>query len=707
MKRMKRIVSVLLAMVMVLGMSVTVFAAEGDKTITIKSSPTVDVTAEGKVFTAYKILDAQTTGAGESVVYTVPDEMKPFYNERYFNDVENPDQNVSNYAYQVAQKIREESDLYDFAEAALGYANGTRNADGSKLEPAVSPRVKGISGNVSNDVYVISGLEVGYYVIEDRTTGQAASQVMLDTTITNLDITVKADMPPIGKSINGEKDTDPGTSSAVDANNASVGDVVPYTLMSKVPAMAGYKFYRFVMSDKLSEGLTLNVKTSGTGQDATPDLNGSFTVKIGNLKKTEIGEGENKKVEYEYDSDGNFVFESDVLSLTGVAKEAASSAKDPAYYVNKTDNADGTTSVEIVFVNFLGLAPAHVGEDIVVEYSATLNEKAVIGAAGNLNTASLDYSNDPSEEGDGTPEGPNPYEFETDDPRGETGDVTVKTFVTALALEKVNSAGQTLAGAQFTIEGERLNKVFVNGMNFVEDENGAYWGYNGTYTTQGPEKYEGELKDLLALDENARPTNYDESVERLNDILARYTKDNGAYVKYAKKVVEPGETDEWVTSSEVGEEGSTTHITETLEVDANGELVFRGLAAGTYTITEIKAPNGYNMLTAPIGVVISCEYVKGADGLPSAKWTAKYAQMVQEGGEYVLPIETDTNNPYKPIDFDGVQGMFVELKIENSTGALLPSTGGIGTTIFYVAGSILVLAAVVLLVTKKRMSREK
>ena len=45
-------------------------------------------------------------------------------------------------------------------------------------------------------------------------------------------------------------------------------------------------------------------------------------------------------------------------------------------------------------------------------------------------------------------------------------------------------------------------------------------------------------------------------------------------------------------------------------------------------------------------------------------------------------------------------------EIENNSGTVLPSTGGIGTTIFYVVGSILVVAAGVLLITKKRMSRE-
>ena len=47
------------------------------------------------------------------------------------------------------------------------------------------------------------------------------------------------------------------------------------------------------------------------------------------------------------------------------------------------------------------------------------------------------------------------------------------------------------------------------------------------------------------------------------------------------------------------------------------------------------------------------------------------------------------------------------VKVENKTGAELPSTGGIGTTIFYVVGGLLVVAAGVLLVTRKRMSKSE
>ena len=739
MKRMKKIVSIMLAMVMVLGLGITAFAAENDKSITIKSSPTVKVD-DGRTFTAYKILDATATGTGENVVYTVPSEMIPFYNNRYFKNTPNADQTVDNYAYQVAEKIRAEEDLYAFAEAALGYANGTLDADGKELNPPVAARVEGKAGAVSGSDYVISGLNVGYYVIEDSATGNAASQVMLGTTIDNLEITVKADVPTIDKSINGDKDTDPDTGSLVDQNNAAVGDKVPYTLTSKVPAMAGYKFYRFVISDTLSKGLTLNVKDED-GNDID-DLNKCFTVKIG------------------------------TTTLSGISKDDVKDYKgaDARYYVNKTDNPDGTTSIEIVFVNFIALKPQQ-GQDIVVEYSATLNKDAVIGTEGNPNTVKLEYSNDPSHEGEGDPENPNPYEFTTDDPHGTTEDKTVKTFVTALELVKVNDAGQTLAGAEFKIEGERLNEIFVSGMEFVVDnEHGTYWGYNGTYTTKNPQDYKDELDKLEALGENERPTNYDASVQRLNDILARYTKDaQDNYVKYSKKVIGPTYVEDadgsywkyedtyttkdpqdyqdelnklealaenerpkdyvasvqglkeilakYTTNTEGGyqkykitnEDGwktvDTTHISETLTVDANGELVFRGLAAGTYKITEIKAPNGYNLLPVPISVKISVKYNPGKDGTPIAEWEARYANMVKNpDGSITNPKDEDYTNI---ISFDEGKDMLAALEVVNKTGVLLPSTGGIGTTIFYVAGSILVLAAVVLLVTKKRMTKEK
>ena len=95
--------------------------------------------------------------------------------------------------------------------------------------------------------------------------------------------------------------------------------------------------------------------------------------------------------------------------------------------------------------------------------------------------------------------------------------------------------------------------------------------------------------------------------------------------------------------------------------DDQGKATFGGLADGTYYLVETEAPAGYNPLTEPFEVKV-------------------------EGNS------TDTTK------------LSVTAKVANKTGTTLPSTGGMGTTIFYVLGSALVLGAVVLLVTKKRMS---
>ena len=109
---------------------------------------------------------------------------------------------------------------------------------------------------------------------------------------------------------------------------------------------------------------------------------------------------------------------------------------------------------------------------------------------------------------------------------------------------------------------------------------------------------------------------------------------------------------EWVTDM---------NAATVVKTDKDGAASFNGLADGTYYLVETKAPAGYNLLEKPVTVE-----VKG-----SSTEIAKLS---------------------------------VTAEVENKTGTTLPSTGGMGTTIFYVLGSALVLGAVVLLVTKKRMS---
>lgn len=119
-------------------------------------------------------------------------------------------------------------------------------------------------------------------------------------------------------------------------------------------------------------------------------------------------------------------------------------------------------------------------------------------------------------------------------------------------------------------------------------------------------------------------------------------------------------------------------------VSAEGYVIFTGLNAGTYTLTETKTPAGYNTI-APITFTISATQ-SGSSNV--------------EGGSITWSSDKDE------IKLDAANGVF-DTTIVNEAGTLLPSTGGMGTTLFYVLGGVLVVGAVVLLITKKRMGAEQ
>ncbi|MCI5499444.1 MAG: SpaH/EbpB family LPXTG-anchored major pilin [Clostridiales bacterium] len=107
----------------------------------------------------------------------------------------------------------------------------------------------------------------------------------------------------------------------------------------------------------------------------------------------------------------------------------------------------------------------------------------------------------------------------------------------------------------------------------------------------------------------------------------------------------------------------------TVKTDENGQAAFKGLKEGTYELVEVEAPDGYNKLSGPVTIEV-------------------------KGGDEALAL-TDKD--------DITAALTVTAKVANNNGSVIPSTGGIGTTIFYVVGAVLVVGAGVLLVTKKRM----
>lgn len=123
----------------------------------------------------------------------------------------------------------------------------------------------------------------------------------------------------------------------------------------------------------------------------------------------------------------------------------------------------------------------------------------------------------------------------------------------------------------------------------------------------------------------------------------------------------------WESYSTKDEENGTIDWPDgaTLTTDATGKIHVEGLDSDTYYLREIKAPDGYNKLKDDVKVVIT-----GA-------------------------TESETGGT--------LQYTTVVAKVNNQSGTELPSTGGMGTTMFYVIGGLLAAVAVVLLIAKKRM----
>lgn len=140
------------------------------------------------------------------------------------------------------------------------------------------------------------------------------------------------------------------------------------------------------------------------------------------------------------------------------------------------------------------------------------------------------------------------------------------------------------------------------------------------------------------------------------------TTDDGKNLINLVKITGAEETtDTYRKAMETETTGTITEVT----TPSTGKFTIQGLAAGTYYLTETQQPAGYNKLKDPITIKIDDEgniYVNGA-------------AEVNKG----------------------------DVKVLNNTGSILPNTGGMGTTLFYIFGAILVIGSGVVLITKKRM----
>ncbi|MGM9590618.1 MAG: isopeptide-forming domain-containing fimbrial protein [Faecousia sp.] len=295
---------------------------------------------------------------------------------------------------------------------------------------------------------------------------------------------------------------------------------------------------------------------------------------------------------------------------------------------------------------------------------------------------------------------------------------TLPAFLTDVTVTQI-----TIGGAEYKVNGEvpqfetvagHTNKAIVIPWA-TKDDNGKYISnYNNgaqiviTYTAKVTDqavvdgdgnKNEVILTAYTTPDDDTSPDPWGETWKD-DEIIKTYAAalkkvdENGSPLAGAKFAAN-GLT---VTGSKgnytvTAYDPNATELGTVMETDDNGHLVIKGLPSDvTLTVVETEAPAGYNKLKDPISLTPT---IIGE----TVTVTSKTVYYDEDGNV----VETETETSTTTITYNE-KLKTAAYKIENKKGTELPSTGGMGTTIFYVVGSILVLAAVVLLVTKKRMS---
>lgn len=213
----------------------------------------------------------------------------------------------------------------------------------------------------------------------------------------------------------------------------------------------------------------------------------------------------------------------------------------------------------------------------------------------------------------------------------------------------------------------------------LEYSNDSYWDGSGTPTTSKTP----EDKVIVFT--------YELDVTKQDSVINKKLKDAEFNLKNADGKYVTVDTDGHVTGWV-----DTEAEASVLKSDVNGLFKVIGLDDGTYTLTETKAPTGYNLLNAPVTLNLDATTANGQN------WDVFDATTALTN--LTLTVDAGAAQPAKTPGEGASFGQYgvVETTVLNTSGSSLPSTGGIGTTIFYVAGGVLVVGAGVLLITKKR-----
>lgn len=470
MKKLKKVFSLLFALVMALAMNVTVFASGDGGEGTVDPNPpatsttytiTIENNKEGHTYKAYQIFSGDLSGSVLSNVQWGEDDV----NGSALLAALKKDTEIGN-------EFADCTSAADVAKKLATFDNNSAKLD--QFAAIVGQNIIEDSGknfSYNQGLYTVSGLSAGYYFVKDdeAVTGNDASTKFILKLVKDTTVAPKSDVPTVEKKVQENSDkyeADGGYGNGYnDVADWNIGDHVPFKLIGTLPkadVYDDYDTYKYVFHDTLSTGLTLDENSIKVYYATTKNAVGDNRTEIASTNYT--------------------------VTVPGIEES------------NKC-------SFEIGFDNLKSVAGVSAPGFIIVEYTATLNQNAEIGLDGNPNEVYLEFSNNPNAGGEGD--------------TGTTPSDKVVVFTYELDVTKVDGAntGTTLPGAEFKLRDNRGKWVKVDedgkvtgwaddekdGTVLTSDSNGLFKVIgldDGTYylkETKAPNQY-NELKDEIKLE---------------------------------------------------------------------------------------------------------------------------------------------------------------------------------------------------------------
>lgn len=562
---MKKILSLMLAFVLVLSMSVTAFAADGQGSITITNATI------GQSYSVYKLFDAtynaNAEGKADAVSYSI-DDSNQFFAVLFGADGTTPN-NYFNYDA-VTGTVTKKSTVND--TELIAYVTDIVNADGANYTPDAGP----ITATTTEVEF--NNLDYGYYIIKSTLGGT----VTINSNTPDVEVIDKNQQG--GTTFNKQIKTgeDSGEELWGDSNSAFFGETVKYKITFNATNYDGANQTQFYSV------------YDTTGAAITPNFN-SITVKVGDQTLTKgyfIGTGN-------YASIGEKLGNWDGTDYQTAADWYLVRSNEDEFRIsipwmsNHKLEGNGTTGYSLSFGEG---AESKFMSPVIVEitYEATVEDNATIGGASyntagsnNINTAHVKWY----------------FQGGTD----STINDTVHTYVYGIGILKEDSStAVNLAGAEFEV-------------------------YSDEACTQQVKFTETDIDGVYNHDEDGT--------------------------------------------------GATNKVVS----QANGKIVLLGLENGDYYLKEVKAPDGYNALSAPVKIEV---------GEGKSEDFSVYANKSGEVADTEQDVAGYTKHTF------GV----TKATVGNSKGVELPSTGGKGTTMLITFGSLIAIGFAVFLITHKKMS---